>query len=554
MNYYLDRNIEYERETDENIKYFTSNYTNQNTKNLTVLTLDSDEQKKIINNSFEKIGSFYNENLPYFKIFENRVGVNIWFLTHFRTYFQYKNFLLNLACIKNQLKSSPETIVITADRKLFNYIDKDSIKLVAAKVNVTDKKFLVKESWQILTQFKPNLRFNTEHILIGQPGQINFRFGELASKFDLIYNRNQFDSKKKLVDKKEYKKRINVDNIVGNYFFSFKWIKEMKEFVKANKQIQKDLIEYSTSEDSRLICSFLFNQKSSIYFFLIRYFSFKHFFKKQSLKSILLIDENSPQQKVIQYAAKQAKLRVFAVQHGMIYTLHPAYMYGHYKESPLLPDTTFTWGEYYTNLLLTSGGYSSNQVLTTGRIPENNGQRISSQLLNTDQELIVYATQPQPDINLRKKELLTVLSVIQKMGDRYRLVLRPHPSEKDDAYFYKIGDTISFSNFYIDRTSDLVTHFEKCSLLITSYSTVGAEFVAFNKPLVILDLLKQDKVNYIKEGVGIPIYSEEDLLNVLQQKNIKINKEAYLSFINNYFFCNGNKAIELILDKIEGND
>ena len=549
MKYFLDSKVKIDDQQIEIATYYSSNYTGQSGNNIEFLSLDTEVQKKINHTCFHAIPTYYNFNETAFKKFYNYTGIDIWFFGHFRLYFQYRNFLLNLACIQLFLQKYPEGIVLTTDHKLEGFIPLSNIQFVHGTKTGLNKMFFIKECWTIMKQLRSLKSFESNHVIIGLPDQIESRFGNLTKSFDLIYNRNQFDAKKTLnSDFKKYRTKNNVDNIVARYLLSLKWIKDLKVLKNGFKAIQKNLKD--NAEDAHLIHHFFFNQKMSYYIFYIRYRAFYNFFNTSKIESVILVDENSPQQRAIQYAAKAHHLKTYAIQHGAIYALHPAYMYGKYQSKPLLPDLTFTWGDYYANLLINEGGYIEKQVQTTGRIPEINTKNTSHEILQTTKEIVLYATQPQPDENMRKKELMDVFSSIKALGNRYQLVLRPHPSEKDDAYFNSIGESLNFRDFCIDRKSDLKTHFEKCAILITSYSTVGAEFIPYYKPLLVLDYLKTDLVNYIKQGVGIPIYNQNDLVKTLNQPVLNINKTAYQVFENNYFYKNGTQAIKLIVNSI----
>ena len=112
------------------------------------------------------------------------------------------------------------------------------------------------------------------------------------------------------------------------------------------------------------------------------------------------------------------------------------------------------------------------------------------------------------------------------LSDRFQLIVRPHPNEKEDKYFEEIATSVGLKNLIIERGIEIEEHFRIADVLITAYSTVGAEFVEYFKPIIVLDYLKEDLVGYVKEGVGIPVTNKSELLHIFNSSEIKIDKIA----------------------------
>jgi CDP-glycerol glycerophosphotransferase (TagB/SpsB family) len=134
--------------------------------------------------------------------------------------------------------------------------------------------------------------------------------------------------------------------------------------------------------------------------------------------------------------------------------------------------------------------------------------------------------------------------------NKYQLVLRPHPNEKDDKYFEDVAMEVGFRNFLIERDVKIEDHFNSCDILITAYSTVGAEFVEYYKPIIVLDYLKEDIVGYVEEGIGIPVYNGKELTEIFKRDTIDIDSHAYDKFMNRFFHSTDGKAAEIILKNI----
>ena len=90
-------------------------------------------------------------------------------------------------------------------------------------------------------------------------------------------------------------------------------------------------------------------------------------------------------------------------------------------------------------------------------------------------------------------------------------------------------------------------------IIITCFSTVGTETVYFNKPLIILDHLKQDIQGYYREGIAFQASNKselKDFLNKLFAGKIKFNKIAYKSYIKKYAYQIDGKVADRVIDFI----
>ncbi len=555
--YYIDGNFESDSLRKEGAHYYSSSYSHC-MSSYEAIELDAELQQKIKGEAFNRVISFYNDHDVLFQAFHDKLGVDPWFLEHFRLTFKYRNFQFKLAAIKQFLSAYPNGKVITADRHLKRFIAEDRL-VFQEEVQTNQKKTKVsKEIRYILGQWKPRYKQDKQDLLLSVWDDniegIDKRFGALNSSMDKLLNRAVFNPRQELPSETSgYRSQNNVDQVIACYLLSVKapfhflrFRKELKNLFNQLNASRNDLIP-----EDQVILAYFQAAQFSLYVYFIRYRAFKRFFQKSNYRSVSFINENSAQQRVVQYAAHQTGVKTIGVQHGAIYPSHPAYMYGEYKTKPILPDLTFVWGEHYWNMLVEFGGYSNKQVVTSGRIPAVNPQHKKHSDLTIDKKCIVYATQPQPDMNLRKRELKTVLNAARLNVKDCYLVLRPHPAEVEDVLFLEIANEVGFTDFLIDRTSDLTSHFEAADIFITSYSTVGAEFVPYNKPLIVLDFLKSDTVNYISQGVGIPVYEEADLIALLARDLPNIDPEAHARFTNNYFYKNGELAVEIIQEEID---
>lgn len=485
--------------------------------------------------ALEQVAAFYNEYAEQFLEFEEQTGVNVWFLKYFRVYFSYRDFLAAQSSSK----------------------EKQSEKKQVAKGGNSILKTLIRalsELLYVLSSFGKVDKPSSSTLLLASTKEIREgAFGELHNTFEQVQNREVFNLKKPFSrNTADAGCALSSDRILGNYLLSLSAIKELIGFRQKLKTFQIQLhaeIPDSNTIDSR-IAHMVFSNLSSLIIYYARFRAFCKFFENFQPQGILMTDENSPQQKVIQYAARKNGVKVFAYQHGNIHRWNPAYNYSLFEKKPSLPDITFVWGEHSRKMLASWGGYSTSAITISGRITPLNATRNRNPKIETDKKLIVYASQPQHDANMRARHLKDVLGAVQSHRHTCQLVVRPHPAETDNAYFTSAAESVGYTELIIDRESDLVTHMETCDVLITAFSTVGTEFIPFYKPLIVLDYMDEDLMGWIADGVGIRAKNEEDVAQVIGAEP-NISREKYEAFIQHHFFTLDGKATSRIFDSID---
>lgn len=543
-------------------KYISSPYSQHSDAEL-IVDLSSEEKKEIYHQAHLDVVDFYNKNESLFLNTQSSLGLNFWFLENFRLYFKYRDYLLRVKSMNNFLLREPNGVILTHDRQLIHLFPENRLQF--SENHTSGKasghiKHIVKELLLTVLKFKrrPKLKHSVAIIskTTDQVDGLDRRFGQLELYFDKISSRSLFDHKLQL-QKKDINPRgtINSDAIFLTYMFRLGILKDLLvvwgEFKQLKKEIDRKVAE-AHNENRRKLNSLFWSSKFSLILYYLKFKSFDSYFQRSNLRAIILSDENSPQHRTIQYAAKANHIQCYGVQHGNIDPLHQSYIYGKYKTKPLLCDVTFTWGEFYTELLVKQGGYRPEQVVTTGRIDPVNPVRKVNPDIDQSKKVVVFASQPILDETLRKKLLCDVLEAFSMLDSSYSLVIRPHPREIDDTYFKNIASEVGFDNFLIDRESDLISHFEVSDTLITAFSTVGTEYIPFYKPLFVLDYLKQDSMQWIAEGVGTPIYDKTELEHGLKNyQNIPINKAQYDVFVKKYFYKLDGRAHERVLEVLK---
>jgi len=165
----------------------------------------------------------------------------------------------------------------------------------------------------------------------------------------------------------------------------------------------------------------------------------------------------------------------------------------------------------------------------------------------------MFASQPQRDSVLREKAAFDVFTSVKDL-ENVELVLKLHPAEKDDFDYYRnIAKKAACNNFRIVLEFDLYLLISISDIVITCFSTVGAETVYFNKPLIILDHLKQDIQRYHEEGIAFQTTNDKELNEViipLLSGELKLDKKAYQEYIQKYALSIDGKVSERVLDFI----
>ena len=146
---------------------------------------------------------------------------------------------------------------------------------------------------------------------------------------------------------------------------------------------------------------------------------------------------------------------------------------------------------------------------------------------------LVYASQPQRDESLRKQAALDVFNAVKDMD--IELQLKCHPRETNPLYYHNLAKKSGCTNYRIlPANADLYETLANCNALITCFSTVGLEAVYFDKPMLVLDHLKQDLQGYVSSGVGQQVVSAEEIKEALQliingQKGQSEAREQYIA-------------------------
>jgi hypothetical protein len=148
----------------------------------------------------------------------------------------------------------------------------------------------------------------------------------------------------------------------------------------------------------------------------------------------------------------------------------------------------------------------------------------------------------------RRETIVAVSAAVCGLGD-VQLIVKPHPDEDQDFYSAELAPLLGKSCQIADKYSDTYSLLYASNLVITKDSTVGFEAVALDKPLIVLNLSGEpESVEYVKEGIAVGVYKEDDLLpalNRLLADDTELQKHRE-KFISDYLYRIDGRATERI--------
>jgi len=551
--------------------------------------LTPEEKKKINYETFDRVLKF-GEIKVNGKAITDLLMVekaSIWHYHKFRTYFYIRNLFFEIRLIeKMQIKfenvtcfgenkdiqnysfqlPAPTIITSIASSQKINYLSLVTYSIFFLYRVIRGSMFLKlkKRKHLIIDHAMKQSVINIENLKVGEGNcYLDYLIEKADDNFAILDDVEipKFTGKSfKFIRSHKVKNRIYGESILFTGLQSSKMRSEWKKACDKLTLVYELLKEAELREEEKFIIRFLVSLHKTSKLYLFKYFSYKHFFRKSKFRSVTSIDENSMRIKSILDAAKSNNIKSIGVQHGTIHDLHPAYVFTREDaERGIHQDHTVVWGNHWAEFLIIKGNYPAESIITTGQIRTDiipglkNVNRQDYFELADDKKLIMFASQPQRDSVLREKAAFDVFTSVKDL-ENVELVLKLHPAEKDDFDYYRnIAKKAACNNFRIVLEFDLYLLISISDIVITCFSTVGAETVYFNKPLIILDHLKQDIQRYHEEGIAFQTTNDKELNEViipLLSGELKLDKKAYQEYIQKYALSIDGKVSERVLDFI----
>ncbi|MDT8394162.1 MAG: CDP-glycerol glycerophosphotransferase family protein [Bacteroidales bacterium] len=579
--------------------YASVSIAGENLKKFVSLPEISEDKKKAINyRILDFVVSFGNRLLDGRSVADRLKfdQSSIWYYHKFRAYFRLRNIMYEIVAIKELADVHNEIYYYTNEPLLSKAALPQNVRLILNKkrnrkasqvLSILNYLIILFSRW-VINIFLSGKPKKHSHIIMDVSKRQSFldirTLKEKKGNYILGYLLDQADDFL-IIDEAVQPKisgnakiRLTIDNLFGKgglrnryfgepvllgYFFSKSLKKKRKALQKDISQELKTIFNYCQSSEEKILVCIYQSLMGSTKFYLIKYLAYTRFFKKNTVRSISSTDENSPALRCILDAARINGITTIALQHGNIHDLHPAYIYTpEDAKRQAFPDISLVWGDHWKQFLENKGNYPENALHVCGQIRTDiipmllrskpAKQNVIPGLRNNE-TLIVYASQPQRDPQLRERAALDVMKAVKQQKNSF-LLIKLHPNEKDDtAYYAGMAQSIGLERIKITLATDLYLIISVCDILITCFSTVGTETVYFKKPLIVLDHLRQDIQNYIKEGVGFQATNAEEIKENIEgilNGNLKIDEAAYDNYISKFAYAIDGKAVQRVLQFI----
>ena len=236
--------------------------------------------------------------------------------------------------------------------------------------------------------------------------------------------------------------------------------------------------------------------------------SLEQFLEKNPPQTIIQVYEAGPYAKCFQYVAKKLKIKTIAIQHGLIPSDYPDYMFKEIRDNDeygnIIPDLTLVYGDYYKQLLTKNGSYPLNKVSSFGHPTYFNLEQIKQS---------VDVKKLKNEYGIKNKKIILVplsfrLSYNQNHSDRILLdsiyknfknsndviiLVRPHPGNFDDQE--TLNKLYPEPNFKISNNT-LIEDLLLCDIVtVVVGTTVATEAILFDKTVILVDVSKNQYSN-----------------------------------------------------------
>jgi glycosyltransferase involved in cell wall biosynthesis len=261
------------------------------------------------------------------------------------------------------------------------------------------------------------------------------------------------------------------------------------------------------------------------------------------------------------YIAHKKNIPVIALQHGVITSVHPGYIFNNSNMQLVLSDITFVSGKYHYNLLTKNSIYKPEHVAVTG-LPRYDILYHANKIYDRKSFCNKWGLDPNRKIALVATENLPIheeniifLKIILKSLKEFpilQVVVKPHPGEIG-KWYEKVVKEKETGVTILPKNSDTYEALYACDLFFIYASTTAMEAVVLNKPVIAVNLTgRPDHVEYVKEGVALGVYKEEDLKPTIE-KLLKDDSELAQNrrrYIEKYLYKIDGRATERVVNLI----
>jgi hypothetical protein len=262
--------------------------------------------------------------------------------------------------------------------------------------------------------------------------------------------------------------------------------------------------------------------------------------KDKKIKKIVMIDEYSVPNSALTKVAKKNRIKTFSLQHGAFFTTDEDYIKKgldkkeHYfsykrKNKNQVVDYVLVYSNLQKKYLLkfpTCFLEKDIKIIGCPRYDEFVNKKFDISTLkqiyglDKSKKIILWTTQTHCSFfkeNENELNCKLLFNYFYKNKDKFEFVIKLHPNEKQrntiyDSFNEQFGN---FAKIFRGKanTQELLNI---CNYLIVRHSSVSTEALILNKPLLILDIFKENDYLFLLDyGFNNIIYSRKSLLENL---------------------------------------
>jgi hypothetical protein len=289
-----------------------------------------------------------------------------------------------------------------------------------------------------------------------------------------------------------------------------KWEEKLARFLAEIRETLNPFIKQSEWESIKSELCFI-NR-------IIPYYrkTLKKALKQASPKCILVSEGNNGEwkQAVLFQVAKELRIPTAEVQHG-VFNLGMKYgpkLAASSALKTMKSDYELVFGPYHAGLTnapvqcIPFGHYDLEQAVK--RFKSNSPSK-------RDKEInVVIIGEGIPPSSVDNGLLRHTLSALQQWNQPFKLCIRLHPSEQADAK-YEPFFQFQGTRYSIHKEESIYDIINEADMIVSHVSTVVFEALYFQKKVCVLR--DDNTAMYVPEGVGLPFYNAETLLELLNQ-------------------------------------
>ena len=535
----------------------------------TVLDFSKDKQKAVYDKVSSKVlkeahHKYQGKSLSERLVFDE--NHTLWHFAKFRVY----HSMIDSELLKTKIRLVPiehqKSLLVISDRSVSNSeLNSNEISFQRASVNSNSTKSGAGDLILLGVQFLKNALFNWTKFSILSKAKYVFLYdrsmiqllsidGESKGYFNPVLS--FLESSKtvesaiildfqlpKQISSSSLETQFRAKNAVWSEAILLKGmlaISPIRKTISCSGKLLNQLEQWKIEGGDAFIYSEIKSNWNYFRFHLFRFYCYQAIFSKSN-KVAISRDENNPFARAFWQAGETKGLLSVGNQHGAIAEHSAAYL-SNSKDHKLssYPQLQFVWGEKWKAAITEKFELPGERMRTVGQLRTDVLKKIKDR--HTDhKQFILYASQPIPNKSLLKQVDEIAFEAI-KNSPNEQFVLKPHPKQIGKNLFHKFQE---LPNCSVEENEDLYELLAKSKATITAFSTVGAETVFFNNPLLTIDPLQQDIAGYSAEGIAQECFNSKELqfqIARLESHSLEMvgNFGEFIS--NNFFKVDGNVA------------